>query len=65
VGVCLDIITPHWQVELNYPFDKAVEDQPVTRRKWLEASSGKEKIIMLLSPKINPSSVFLRLKKTR
>jgi hypothetical protein len=36
----LDIITTHWQVELNYPLDKLTEDQPTTRRKWLETSLG-------------------------
>jgi hypothetical protein len=38
VSVCLDLITPQWQVELNYALDKITEEQPASRRKWLELS---------------------------
>lgn len=41
IGISLNLTTPRWQVELNYALDKNQEDQPVTRRKWLEVSSGK------------------------
>jgi hypothetical protein len=41
VSVSLDIITDNWEVELNYDIDKLVDEAPVTRRKWLEYTSGK------------------------
>ncbi|KAL0079429.1 Foie gras liver health family 1-domain-containing protein [Phycomyces blakesleeanus] len=46
VGVCLDLISPQWNVALSYSFDKLSDDQTVTRRKWLEPSgdpSGRPK----------------------
>ncbi|KAI9016573.1 Gryzun, putative trafficking through golgi-domain-containing protein [Phycomyces nitens] len=44
VGVCLDLISPQWNVALSYTFDKSSDDQ-VTRRKWLEPldSNGRPK----------------------
>lgn len=43
MAVSLNLTSPHWQVELNYALDKSQEDQPVTRRKWLEVAAGKKK----------------------
>ncbi|KAI7870632.1 Gryzun, putative trafficking through golgi-domain-containing protein [Spinellus fusiger] len=39
VGICLDLVSPHWNVALSYNFDKSSEDQTVKRRRWLEPST--------------------------
>lgn len=48
LSVCFDIITPHWQVELKYDLDKITEEQPASRRKWLESYAGEKPIYKIL-----------------
>ncbi|KAI8374513.1 Gryzun, putative trafficking through golgi-domain-containing protein [Radiomyces spectabilis] len=39
VGIYLDLISAHWNIALHYPLDtKVVENEPPSRRKWLEES---------------------------
>ncbi|ORX60381.1 hypothetical protein DM01DRAFT_1380727 [Hesseltinella vesiculosa] len=35
--VYLDLAYPNWTVHLQYPFDQIIEENPVSRRKWLQA----------------------------
>ncbi|KAG2200136.1 hypothetical protein INT47_012417 [Mucor saturninus] len=48
MAVSLNLISPHWQVELNYALDKNSEDQPVTRRKWLEVAADQHPVFKII-----------------
>lgn len=48
VDVCFDVITPQWQVELKYALDKMAEEQPASRRKWLESYADGKPVYKIL-----------------
>ncbi|KAI9481008.1 MAG: Gryzun, putative trafficking through golgi-domain-containing protein [Benjaminiella poitrasii] len=47
LGVYLDIITSHWQVELKYDLDKIAKEHTTTRRKWLELSTDNKPVFKI------------------
>ncbi|KAI8996802.1 Gryzun, putative trafficking through golgi-domain-containing protein [Pilobolus umbonatus] len=47
-GIYLDIIKPKWRVELNYSMEKPVEDQPLSRRKWMDSIKDGKPVYRIL-----------------
>ncbi|EPB84242.1 hypothetical protein HMPREF1544_09034 [Mucor circinelloides 1006PhL] len=62
LGVCFDIITPQWQVELKYALDKIIEEQPASRRKWLESYADGKPVYKILDGRGHLSAAIVMQK---
>ncbi|RCI01137.1 hypothetical protein CU098_002795 [Rhizopus stolonifer] len=62
VHICLDMISPQWHIELDYPLDKLNEEQPSYRRKWLEGLSNEKPSYKILTGRGCLSTVMVMQK---